>query len=115
MAAPQKHRACNRLGRPFCDKACNRLGGPPCDKPTKDYSTLHRGPRQGFVTEAGGTASNPTFESQPYIYICIYTCTYTYIYIYMCVCMYMNAIHIRLLIHLYVQYIIHAYIDIYLH
>ena len=24
---------------------------PPCDKPTEDHSTLHRGPRQGFVTE----------------------------------------------------------------
>ena len=55
MAAPQKHRACNRPGRPFCDKACNRIGGlatnPPCDKPVEDYSTLHRGPRHGFATE----------------------------------------------------------------
>ena len=33
MAAPQKHRACNRPGRPFCDKACNRIGGS-CDTPS---------------------------------------------------------------------------------
>ena len=40
MAAAQKHRACNSLGRPFCDKACNKTGGlatsPPCDKPIED-------------------------------------------------------------------------------
>ena len=51
----KKHRACNRPGRPFCDKACNKTGGlapnPPCDKPIEDCSTLHRGPRQGFVSE----------------------------------------------------------------
>ena len=55
MAASQEHGACNRPGRPFCDKACNRVVGlvtnPPCDKPIEDYSTLHRGPRQVFVTE----------------------------------------------------------------
>ena len=55
MAAAQKHRACNRPGRPFCDKACNKTGSlatnPPCDKPVEDCSTLRRGPRQGFVTE----------------------------------------------------------------
>ena len=33
MSAAQKHRACNRPGRPFCDKACNRLGGS-CAKPS---------------------------------------------------------------------------------
>ena len=48
---------------------------PPCDKPIEDYSTLHRGLRQGFVTPGprqryvtdggGGTAPNPYFESQP--------------------------------------------------
>ena len=95
MAAPQKHRACNRPGRPFCDKACNRIGGlatnPPCEKPIEDYSTLHRGPRQGFVTECprqryvteggGGTATNSHFEAQPYMY----THMYIYIYIYLCI------------------------------
>ena len=50
---------------------------PPCDKPIADYSPLHGGPRQGFVTEGprqryvteggGGTATNPYFESQPYM------------------------------------------------
>ena len=25
----------------------------PCDKPIEDYSTLHRGPRQGFVCNRG--------------------------------------------------------------
>ena len=40
------------------DKACNRIGGlaanPPCHKPIEDFedcSALHRGRRQGFVTE----------------------------------------------------------------
>ena len=40
---------------------------PPCDKPIEDYGTLHRGPRQGFVTEGprqryateGGTRQTP--------------------------------------------------------
>ena len=32
-AASPKHRACNRPGRPFCDKACNRIGGS-CCKPS---------------------------------------------------------------------------------
>ena len=50
---------------------------PPCDKPIKDYSTLHRGPRQGFVTEGprqryvtegGGDRDKPPFETQPYRY-----------------------------------------------
>ena len=25
MAAPQTHQACNRPGRPFCDKVCDRI------------------------------------------------------------------------------------------
>ena len=72
MAACQKHRMCNRPGRPFCDKACNRIGGtcdkPPCDKPIEDYSTLHRGPRQGFVTE--GPGQTPILR---HCHMCIYT------------------------------------------
>ena len=32
-AAPQKCRACNRPGRPFCDKTCNGIGVS-CDKPS---------------------------------------------------------------------------------
>ena len=81
IAAAQKHRACNRPGRPFCDKACNRIGGlatnPPCDKPIEDCNTLHRcspqrfvaeGPQQRFVTEGGGTATNPYFEPHPNVF-----------------------------------------------
>ena len=53
--SPQKHRACNRPGCPFCDKACNRIRGscdkPSCHKAVEDYSNLHRGLQQGFVTE----------------------------------------------------------------
>ena len=53
---------------------------PPCDKPVEDYSTLHRGPRQGFVTEGprpsfvaeGWTTTNPYFEALPNMYIRIY-------------------------------------------
>ena len=45
------------------------LRQPPRDKPLEDYSTLHRGPRQGFVTEgrrqrfvtAGGARDNTGF------------------------------------------------------
>ena len=39
----------------FATRLVTESGGlatnPPCDKPTEDYSTLHRGPLQGFVTE----------------------------------------------------------------
>ena len=34
----------------------------------EDYSTLHRGARQRFVTE-GGTATNPYFEALPYVHV----------------------------------------------
>ena len=89
MAAPQKHRACNRPGRPFCDKACDKIGGlatnPPCDKPAEDYSTLHRGPRQRFVREGPrqrfvteGGRDNPYFEALPYIHMYTCMCTYRY-------------------------------------
>ena len=50
----------------FCDK-------PLRDKPLQDYSTLHRGPRQGFVTEGprqrfvtGGARDNTGFDPPPY-------------------------------------------------
>ena len=102
FGSASKHRACNRPGRPFCDKACNRIGRSATkslrDKPIEDYSTLHRGPRQGFVTEGprqryvkeggGGTATNPHFESQPYMhihYMCIYTYRCIYMYLHMCI------------------------------
>ena len=96
MAAPQKHPACNRPGRPFCDKACSRIGffatNPPCDKPIEDYSTLHRGPRQGFVTQGprqryvteggGGDRDQAPFRvTAIYMYICKYICIYTHIYL----------------------------------
>ena len=53
---------------------------PPCDKPIEDYSTLHKSPRQGFVTEGprqryvteggrGGTRQTPiSSHSQIYVY-----------------------------------------------
>ena len=96
MAAAQKHRACNGPARPFCDKACNRMGGlatnPPCDKPIEDCSTLHRGPRQGFVTEGpqqrfvaeGRTATNPDFEPYRYIYIYRDRTMHAGVYIHVC-------------------------------
>ena len=79
MAAAQKHGACKRPGLPFCDKACDRIGGlaknPPDDKPIEDCSTLHRGPRQGLVTEgprqrfvtegARGDCDKPLFRAAP--------------------------------------------------
>ena len=80
-------------------KACNRIGGlatnPPCNKPIEDYSTLHRGPRQGFVREGprqryvaqggGGDRDNPLFRVTAinmYIYIYIFIHISIYIYIY---------------------------------
>ena len=62
----------------FATRLVTESGGlatnPPCDKPIEDCSTLHRGPRQGFVTEGprqmfvteGGTATSPYFETLPY-------------------------------------------------
>ena len=84
-------------GGHFATRLVTQWGGlattPPCNKPIEDYSTLHRGPRHGFVTEGPrqrfvtegcfGTATNPCFESQPYIiriYIYMYIYIYTYIY-----------------------------------
>ena len=86
LAAPQKHGACNRPGRPFfATRLVTESGGlatnPPCDKPVEDYSTLHRGPRQGFVTEGprqrfvtegGGSATNPYFETLPFRYMTVW-------------------------------------------
>ena len=113
MAAPQKHRACNRPGRPFWDKACKRIRGlatnPPCNKPIDDHSTLHRGARQRFVTEGPrqryveGDRDGPLFQGTA-IYVCVYRyvherCMRMYmnmyrympmhVYMYMCMCMYM--------------------------
>ena len=66
----------------FATRLVTESGGvainPPCDKPIEDYSTLHRGPRQGFVTGVprqkvcsrggrGGSRQTPNFESQPYM------------------------------------------------
>ena len=80
MAANQKHWPCNRLGRPFRDKGLLQTGvfcnKPLRDKPLEDYSTLHRGPRQGFVTEGprqrfvtgGGPA---TFLFHSHMYACM--------------------------------------------
>ena len=80
LAAPQKHRACNTgPGGIFATRLVTESVGlptnSPCDKPIEYYSTLHRGPRQGYVTEGprqryvteggGGTATNLYFESQP--------------------------------------------------
>ena len=90
----------------FGDKAWSRIGGLAtnlhCDKPIQDYSALHRGPRQGFVTEGprqryvtegggGGTATNPSRITAIYVYI-LRVCIYIYIsyiilhmyYIYVC-------------------------------
>ena len=71
----------------FLCKACNRIGGlatnPPCDEPVEDYSTLHRGPRQGFVTEGprqrfvteGGPRQAP-ISRHCLFYCCHYSCYY---------------------------------------
>ena len=88
MAAPQKHRACNRPWRPFATRLATESGGLatnfPCDKPNEEYGTLHGGPRQGFVTEGprqryvteggGGDPDKPPFRvTAMYIYIYMYT------------------------------------------
>ena len=55
MAANLKLWPGNRLGLPFRDKGLEQTGlfcdKPLRDKPLEDYSTLHRGSRQGLVTE----------------------------------------------------------------
>ena len=54
---------------------------PPCDKPIDDCSTLHRGPRQGFITQGprqrfeteGWNRDKPLFRATAiHVYICIY-------------------------------------------
>ena len=83
MAAPQKHRACNRHGRPFCDKACNRIGGS-CDKPSLrqacrglQYSTqrpatrvCNRGPATKVCNR--GDRDKPLFRVPANIYMHIH-------------------------------------------
>ena len=67
----------------FATRLVTESGGlatnPSCDKPSEDYSTLHRGPRQGFVPEGprqkcvteggGGDRDKPLFRVTA-IYIC---------------------------------------------
>ena len=88
-AAPQKHQACNRpLSATRLETESGGLATrPPCDKSIECYSTLHRGPRQGFVKEGprhrhvtargGGDRDKPQFRV---------TAMYMYIYIYICIC-----------------------------
>ena len=91
MAANQKHWPCNRLGRRqrfVTDGGVLRLH----DKPLEDYSTLHRGPRQGFVTEGPrkrfvtGRVPAATQGFDPHLYIYnivdrhIYSCVYIHTY-----------------------------------
>ena len=74
------------LGGLFTTRLVTESGGscenPPCDKPVEDYSTLHRAPRQGFVTEGprqrfvteGGDRDKTRFRGTAmyvYMYICI--------------------------------------------
>ena len=83
VAAPQEHPACNRPGRPFCDK------------PIEDCSTRHRCPRQRFVTEGprqryvteggGGDRDKPLFRVTA-MYVCVYSiCIRAYSYACTCV------------------------------
>ena len=79
----------------FAKRLVTQSGGScdkPSDKPIEDCSTVHRGPRQGFVAEGprqgfvteGGDCDKPLFRGTPmytYIYIHIHT-LYIYIYIY---------------------------------
>ena len=54
MAVPQNIGLVTCPGGFFARRLVTESGvlatNPPCDKPVEDYSTLHRGPRQGFVT-----------------------------------------------------------------
>ena len=86
-------------GRLFATRLVTESGclatNPPRDKPIEDYRNLHRGTRQGFVSQGprqryvpeggGGDRDKPLFRvTAIYIYICIYTYVYTYVYIYIC-------------------------------
>ena len=71
------------LGGLFATRLVTESGGlatnPPCDKPIEDYSTLHRGSRQRYVTEGGGgDRDKPLFRVTA-----VYTCVYIYVYIYL--------------------------------
>ena len=98
----------------FATRLVTELGGlatnPPCDKPVEDYSTRHRGPRQGFVKE-GGTATNPYFEAVSYIHT--YMCMCMHIYIYICTDMYVRT-YVHAYIHIYSYRYTYMYTDTYL-
>ena len=56
---------------------------PPCGKPIEDYSTLHNGPRQGFVTEPatkvcyrGGRGGPQQTPISSHSHICTYKYTW---------------------------------------
>ena len=72
----------------------------PCDQPIEDYSTLHRGPRRGFVTEGprqrfvaegwgGGGWGDRDKSLFPVTAICVYINLFGHMYTH--VCTYMNA------------------------
>ena len=92
MAAAAKSRLVTGPGGLFGTMLVTESGGlatnPPCDKPIEDCSDLHRGPRQGFVTEGPqqrfvaeeGPRQTPisghTHIYNVYIYIYIHIHTY---------------------------------------
>ena len=76
------------LGGLFATKVCHRRGcsatNPLRDKPLEDYSTLQRGPRQGFVTERDkglqqrrGARDNTGFDPQPYLLMQLHSIRYS--------------------------------------
>ena len=84
----------------FCDK-------PLRDKPLEDYSTLHRGPRQGlvtegprqrFVTEGGGPATTRVLiHSHMCVYVCVaHVYLYLYIFLYGHTNVYLDPIYIHI-------------------
>ena len=104
MAVDQKHWPCNGdrgLYKRRDGSATNRL----CDKPPEDCSTLHRGQRQGFVTQGlqqrfvtDGAGAPQQLGVLSCSHVCVYvrtfthahTCVHVRIYIYICryACMY---------------------------
>ena len=81
--------ACNRTRPSFATRLVVDSGrlatNPPRDKPIEDCSTLHRDPRQGFVT-GGGRAPQQT-ELSGHSHVCAYVEIYTYV----CMCAYMYS------------------------
>ena len=109
MAAPQKHRACNRPGRPLCDKACNRIRAGVLQQTLPATSllnttVLYTEVRDQGLQQRGGTATNPYFEALPNLHP--YLCPYLYLH------WYLQSVLIR---YISIAISVYPYVDLHLY